>query len=83
MEPEGVNVDPLNEIRASLGKLHQAPGGRGLANTRGSAQKHYAHRPRLHGSNDRDHQLNGAGVVDERHRLDRPEVQEVSPVSPN
>jgi len=72
MEPEGVNVDPLNEIRASLGKLHQAPGGRGLANTRGSAQKHYAHRPRLHGSNDRDHQLNGAGVVDERHRLDRP-----------
>jgi hypothetical protein len=69
MEPEGVNVDPLNEIRASLGKLHQAPGGRGLANTRGSAQKHYAHRPRLHGSNDRDHQLNGAGVVDERHRL--------------
>jgi hypothetical protein len=60
MEPEGVNVDPLNEIRASLGKLHQAPGGRGLANTRGSAQKHYAHRPRLHGGNNRDHQLNGA-----------------------
>jgi hypothetical protein len=60
MEPEGVNVDPLNEIRASLRKLHQAPGGRGLANTRGSAQKHHAHRPRLHGSNDRDHQLNGA-----------------------
>jgi hypothetical protein len=63
MEPESVNVDPLNEIRASLGKLHQAPGGRGLANTRGSAQKHYAHRPRLHGSNDRDHQLNGAGLT--------------------
>ncbi len=61
VEPEGVNVDPLNEIRASLGKLHQAPGGRGLANTRGSAQEHYAHRPRLHGSNDRNHQLNGAG----------------------
>jgi hypothetical protein len=71
MEPEGVNVDPLNEIRASLDKLHQATGGRGLANTRGSAQKHYAHRPRLRGSNERDHQLNGAGAVDERHRVQR------------
>lgn len=72
MEPEGVNVDPLNEIRPGLGKLHQAPGGRGLANTRGSAQKHHAHWATVRGSNDRDHQLNGAGTVDERHRLDRP-----------
>jgi hypothetical protein len=63
VEPEGVNVDPLNEIRPGLGKLHQAPGGRGLANTRGSAQKHYAHWVTVHGSNHRDHQLNGAGFV--------------------
>jgi len=63
VEPEGVNVDPLNEARPGLGKLHQAPGGRGLANTRGSAQKHYAHRATVRGSNNRDHQLNGAGFV--------------------
>jgi hypothetical protein len=66
-----------------LGKLHQAPGGRGLANTRGSAQKHYPHRPKAtwqqrprpsikrRRGRRRAALPRPAGAVDQRHRVQR------------